>query len=83
MTGIQAARRLLALAEREELIAVDLLVRAVGCDRRTLLRDWASRQLPVTRIGRLVKVSARLAVQHYFPHYVPSSGHISQHLSAT
>lgn len=83
MTGIQAARRLLALAEREELIAVDLLVRAVGCDRRTLLRDLKGRQIPVIQIGRLAKVPAAIVVAHYFPYVTPATPRLSQHLSAT
>ncbi len=63
-------RELLDLARTEELIAIELLARAFKTTRRKVLRDWESRQHPVTSIGRTIYFSSALVIQSYFPHAV-------------
>ena len=55
-----STRELVALARREELISADVLRLALGVSRRALLREWASRQLPMTVVGRRVWLASDL-----------------------
>ena len=68
LTGQEAARRLLAEAEREEFVSLWLLARALGCSNKRVRRDWESRGHRITRVGHEDKVVARHAVSEYFPH---------------
>ncbi len=68
MTGIEAARQILADAKREEFIAAVVVARALRCSRRVLLNDWDARNLPVTRRGRDAMLLSSLVLQTYFPH---------------
>lgn len=74
VTGLEAARRVLAEAQREEFVAVSLVARALRTHRRRVLRDWTGRlKLPVTRVGRETMLAAALVVESYFPHRSPVS----------
>lgn len=73
MSGIDAAKELLAAAAREEVIAADLVARALGQSKRRLLRDWRRRQLPETHVGREILLASTLVLAAYFPHR--ASGH--------
>jgi hypothetical protein len=66
LTGLEAARRLFAEAEREPFVSIWLLARAVGCSTRRVRRDWTRRGYPVTRIGREDRLPAELALATYF-----------------
>jgi hypothetical protein len=68
MSGRQAAKEILAKAEREEFIGLAVLARALGKDYRTVLRDWEARHHPYTRVGRDYLLYAPLVLQTYFPH---------------
>lgn len=68
MSGREAVEQLLAEARREELVAVELVARAVRASRRQVLRDWRGRKLPVTRVGRDVWLASSLVLSTYFPH---------------
>lgn len=67
---VLSARDVLDLARREELIAVEVLAEALRVSRKTLLRDWQSRHLPTTSVGRRVWLASALVVREYFSHAV-------------
>lgn len=83
LTGREAARQVLAEAEREEFVSLDLVARALRWENRRVLRDWMwRRQFPITRVGRAVMLSSTLVVRAYFPHVslvIPASGNHSGH----
>lgn len=69
LTGREAAQRILAEAEREEFLTLDLVARALRWESRRVLRDWAHRRkYPITRVGRAVMLSSTLVIRTYFPH---------------
>lgn len=68
MSGTDAVKQLLAAADREEVIAAELVARALGQSKRRLLRDWRKRGKPETRVGRQVLLAAALVLVTYFPH---------------
>lgn len=68
MSGNDAVKLLLAEAAREELVAIDLVARALRQSRRRILRDWRRRGQPETHVGREVLLSSRLVLTTYFPH---------------
>lgn len=71
MSGQDAVRQLLAEAEREEFIAVELLARALRQTRRRVMRDWRKRRQPETHVGREILLASRLVLAIYFPHTLP------------
>lgn len=62
------AAEVLALAKREEFIALEVLAQALQVSRKTMLRDWESRRLPITSIGRRVWLASTLVLREYFRH---------------
>jgi hypothetical protein len=82
LTGLEAARRVLEEAKREEFVAADLVARALRCSRRRLLRDWEGRGHPVTALGQFRLLAARLVLQVYFGHVgyeLPVKSHQTGH----
>jgi hypothetical protein len=73
MTGISAAKELIAAARREEVVSSDLVARALGQPKRRLLRDWRKRNQPETRVGREIMLASTLVLSIYFPH-LPATG---------
>ena len=67
------AADVLALARQEEFVALEVLARALQVSRKTLLRDWESRRLPTTAVGRRVWLASSLVLRAYFGHV--ESGH--------
>lgn len=69
LTGLEAAKRILAEAEREEFVSIWLVARALQVSRRRLLKDWTGRlKLPVARIGDERQLPAQLVIETYFRH---------------
>lgn len=66
MTQSDAVKALLEAADHDCVIAVDLVARALEISGRLVLRDWRTRQLCEIRIGRHVRLPARLARETYF-----------------
>lgn len=77
LTGQEAARRVLALAQDEEFIPAWLVARALGCSKRRLLRDWTRRlRHRIVAIGHERKLPAKLVLAAYFPHFPVIPNHI-------
>jgi hypothetical protein len=75
VSGREAVNELLALATREDVVDAGVVARAVGVSKRQLLRDWrVRRKLPITRVGRDIRLSCELALRTYFPHRPEISG---------
>lgn len=71
MSGREAVEQLVAEARREELVALDVVARALRVSQRKVLRDWRiTRQLPVTQVGRHTWLASSLVLRIYFPHRV-------------
>ena len=66
MSGKDAARKLLELADREEYLAADLVARALTLSSRQVMRDWRRRQLREVRVGRTILLPSALVVITYF-----------------
>jgi hypothetical protein len=74
-----SARDVLAMAAREEFIALDVLARALKTSRKTLLRDWEGRRYPMTTLGRRILLASTFVVRAYFPHTIPDETDHSSH----
>ncbi len=80
LTGREAATRLLAEAEREEFLTLDLVARVLRWENRRVLRDWKDRRkYPYTRVGRNVMLSSILVLRAYFPHIPLTSPATASH----
>lgn len=73
MSGIEAVRQLLALAQQEEFLAAELVARALSLGTRKVIRDWRRRQLPEKRVGRTILLPSRTVVVTYFSDVSPST----------
>lgn len=67
MSGKQARQQVIALAEREEFIAAELVARALSLSSRQVLRDWRRRRYPEIKIGRTILLQSSLVLSVYFP----------------
>lgn len=63
---LPSPQEILDQARREELIALELVARATTVSAHQILRDWRSKKLPFTKIGRTVLLPARLMLRVYF-----------------
>lgn len=76
LSGLEAAQRVLAEAEHEEFVSLDLVARALRTSRRRLIREWDTKGWPTTRVGRTTWLSSKLVLARYFPHRSAAfSGH--------
>ncbi len=66
MTGLDAVRKVLELAEREEYLAAELVARALSRSSRQIVRDWRRRQLREVRVGRTILLPSTLVISTYF-----------------
>lgn len=65
MSGREAARQVLDMADREQVIDADVVARALTVSSRTLLRDWRRRNLPEQKIGRTILLPVRTVIETY------------------
>lgn len=73
MSGRDATKQLLSAMSREDVVDAALVARALGLSKRKVLRDWRSRQLPETNVGRDIRLSSDLVLRTYFPHHLHNS----------
>lgn len=73
MSGNDAVRELLEAAKREDVLALELVARALTKSRKKVLRDWKSRNLPITQVGRDTLLPAMMVLRVYFRHHLPST----------
>ena len=68
MTGTEALRQIESAVQREIVLDVKLVARALCVSRGQILRDWASRGLPKIRIGHTTVLPIDEVCRAYFSH---------------
>ncbi len=58
---------LIDVADREEFVAIELIVRALQISRRTLLKSWDRDGVPYVREGRSVRLRSDIVRARYYP----------------
>jgi len=66
VTQGDAIRAVIEAADRDELVAFELVARAIEVSGERLMRDWRRRRLPEVRVGRAIRLPARIVRETHF-----------------